>query len=191
MPSIKGTQTEKNLLIAFAGESQARNRYTYFSKTAKAEGYEQISAVFMETAEQESQHAKRFFEQLEGGDLCISATFPAGVIGTTLENLRASAAGEHHEWVSMYPEFAATARAEGFEVIAKIFEAVMVAEKNHEAQYQSFITNLENKQVFERDEPVTWICRKCGYSHTGKEAPKVCPACKHPQAYFELRRENW
>lgn len=191
MGNLKGTKTEKNLLTAFAGESQARNRYTYFSKQAKKEGYEQISAIFEETADQEKEHAKRFFKFLEGGEVEISGCFPAGVIGTTAENLKASAAGEHYEWTEMYKEFADTAREEGFEAIAKVLEAVAVAEKQHEKRYNDLLANIENDRVFKRDKPVVWRCRNCGYLHEGTEAPKSCAACAHPQAHFELLGENW
>ncbi|MBU4259837.1 MAG: rubrerythrin family protein, partial [Proteobacteria bacterium] len=184
MASLKGTQTEKNLLTAFAGESQARNRYNYFASKAKKEGYMQISAIFEETANQEKEHAKRLFKLLEGGEVEISASFPAGVIGTTLENLKASAAGENHEHSQMYPEFAKTAREEGLEDIAKIFEAIAVAEKQHEKRYLALASNIEAGRVFKKDEEVMWRCRNCGYVHYGKEAPEKCPACDHPQAYF-------
>lgn len=191
MGKLKGTKTEKNLLTAFAGESQARNRYTYFSKHAKKEGYEQISAIFAETADQEKEHAKRFFKFLEGGDVEITGMFPAGVIGTTAENLKEAAAGEHHEWTVMYKEFADTAREEGFEAIAMVLEAVRIAEKQHEKRYNDLLANIENDRVFKRDKPVVWRCRNCGYLHEGTEAPKSCAACAHPQAHFELLGENW
>ncbi|MBA3016913.1 MAG: rubrerythrin family protein [Proteobacteria bacterium] len=191
MGIIKGTQTEKNLLTAFAGESQARNRYTYFAGKAKKEGYEQISTIFEETANQEKEHAKRLFKLLEGGEVEISASFPAGVIGTTLENLKASAAGENHEHLHMYPDFAKTAREEGLEDIAKIFEAIAVAEKQHEKRYLALAYNIETGRVFKKDKEVMWRCRNCGYVHYGKEAPEKCPACDHPQAYFELLGENY
>jgi len=184
--SVKGTKTEKNLLISFAGESQARNRYTYFASKAKKEGYVQISAIFEETANQEREHAKRFFSFLEGGELEIEAPFPAGVIGTTAENLKASAAGENHEWTTMYPEFAKIAREEGFENIAKLYEAVVVAEKQHEKRYLDLLKEVEEKSVFKKDAPVVWRCRNCGYLHEGAEAPEVCPACAHPMAHFEV-----
>lgn len=188
---LKGSQTEKNLLTAFAGESQARNRYTYFAGKAREEGYVQIADIFEETANQEKEHAKRFFKQLAGGDVEIQAPFPSGVIGSTAENLRAAAGGEHHEWVEMYPAFAQTARQEGFEGIAKIFEAVSVAEKQHEKRYLGLLTNVEAGKVFKKDTAVTWRCRNCGYLHQGEEAPKICAACAHPQAHFELLAENW
>ncbi len=191
MASLKGTQTEKNLLTAFAGESQARNRYTYFAGQAKKEGYVQIADIFTETADQEKEHAKRLFKLLEGGEVEISAAFPAGVIGTTLENLKASAAGEHYEHTEMYPGFAKTAREEGFETIAAVFEAIAVAEKQHEKRYVDLAANIEVGRVFKRDEEVVWRCRNCGYLHEGSEAPEVCPACVHPQAHFELLGENW
>ncbi len=191
MGKLKGTKTEKNLLTAFAGESQARNRYTYFSKQAKKEGYEQISAIFAETADQEKEHAKRFFKFLEGGEVEITGMFPAGVIGTTAENLKEAAAGEHHEWTVMYKEFADTAREEGFEAIAMVLEAVRIAEKQHEKRYNDLLANIENDRVFKRDKPVVWRCRNCGYLHEGTEAPKSCAACAHPQAHFEILGENW
>jgi len=191
MGIIKGTKTEKNLLTAFAGESQARNRYSYFAGKAKKEGYEQISTIFEETANQEKEHAKRLFKLLEGGEVEISASFPAGVIGTTLENLKASAAGENHEHLHMYPGFAKTAREEGLEDIAKIFEAIAVAEKQHEKRYLALAYNIETGRVFKKDKEVMWRCRNCGYVHYGKEAPEKCPACDHPQAYFELLGENY
>jgi rubrerythrin len=188
---IKGSKTEKNLLISFAGESQARNRYNYFASQAKKDGYVQISDIFEETANQEKEHAKRFFKFLKGGEIEISAAFPAGVIGTTLENLKAAAAGENHEHTKMYPEFAKTAREEGFEEIAKVFEAVSVAERQHEKRYLDLAANIEAGRVFSREEKTVWRCRNCGYLHEGKEAPKSCPACAHPQAHFELLGENW
>lgn len=191
MGSLKGTQTEKNLLTAFSGESQARNRYTYFASKAKKEGYVQISEIFTETADQEKEHAKRLFKFLEGGEIEITGAFPAGVIGTTLENLKDSAAGEHYEQTEMYPEFAKTAREEGFDTIASVFEAIAVAEKQHEKRYVDLAANIEAGKVFKRDEKVTWRCRNCGYLHEGSEAPEVCPACDHPQAHFELLGENY
>jgi rubrerythrin len=191
MASLKGTQTEKNLLTAFSGESQARNRYTYFASKAKKEGYVQISEIFTETANQEKEHAKRLFKFLEGGEVEITGAFPAGVIGTTLENLKDSAAGEHYEQTVMYPEFAKTAREEGFDSLAEVFEAIAVAEKQHEKRYADLAANIEAGIVFKRDEKVTWRCRNCGYLHEGSEAPEVCPACDHPQAHFELLGENW
>ncbi len=191
MGSLKGTQTEKNLLTAFSGESQARNRYTYFASKAKKEGYVQISEIFTETADQEKEHAERLFKFLEGGEVEITGAFPAGVIGTTLENLKDSAAGEHYEQTEMYPEFAKTAREEGFNTIASVFEAIAVAEKQHEKRYVDLAANIEAGKVFKRDEKVTWRCRNCGYLHEESEAPEICPACDHPQAYFELLGENW
>ncbi|NOY06033.1 MAG: rubrerythrin family protein [Chlorobi bacterium] len=189
--NLKGSQTEKNLLLAFAGESQARNRYTFFASAAKKEGLIQISRIFEETADQEKEHAKRFFKFLEGGDLEISGAFPAGIIGSTLENLKAAAAGENHEWTSMYPEFARVAREEGFVNVAKTFEAVAIAEKQHEKRYKDLAENLEAGRVFRRDGKVVWRCINCGYLHEAEEAPKACPACLHPQSYFELLGENW
>jgi len=191
MGKVKGTRTEANLLASFAGESQARNRYTYFAATARKEGLQQIASIFEETANQEKEHAKRFFKFLEGGDLQVTASFPAGVIGTTLENLKAAAAGEHHEHTEMYPDFAKVAREEGFEEIARVFEAICVAEKQHEKRYNDLAANLEAGRVFKRDGKVVWRCRNCGYLHEGTEAPEVCPACAHPQAHFELLGENW
>jgi len=190
MGAIKGTKTEKNILTAFAGESQARNRYTYFASQARKEGYEQIAAVFEETANQEKEHAKRLFKFLEGGEVEIQASFPAGVIGSTLENLKAAAAGENYEHTTMYPEFAKIAREEGFEEIAVVMEAIAVAEKGHENRYKALIKKLEEDRVFKSDEEVVWRCRNCGYLHRGKEAPDKCPACAHPKAYFELLGEN-
>ncbi|VAW95203.1 Rubrerythrin [hydrothermal vent metagenome] len=189
--SIKGTQTEKNLLIAFAGESQARNRYTYFAGAARKEGLVQIAEVFAETADQEKEHAKRFFKFLEGGEIEITERFPAGVIGNTLENLRAAAAGEEHEWTEMYPAFAKVAREEGFPEVAAAFDAISVAEKQHGKRYTDLANNLDAGRVFRRDGKVVWRCRNCGYLHEAEEAPEVCPACLHPKAYFELLGENW
>lgn len=183
---LKGTRTEKNLLLAFAGESQARNRYTYFASKARKEGFVQIAAIFEETADQEKEHAKRFFSLLQGGDVEVTATFPAGVVGTTAENLRAAAGGEHHEWSSMYPEFARIAREEGFPAAAFIFDAISVAEKNHERRYLKYLAEVEEGKVFRKDGPVQWRCLNCGYVHEGPEAPGACPACAHPQAYFEV-----
>jgi len=191
MKSVKGTQTEKNLLTAFAGESQARNRYTYFASKAREEGYIQISKIFEETADQEKEHAKRFFKFLEGGEVEVSAAFPAGVIGSTAENLKAAAMGENYEWTTMYKEFAEVARKEGFEAIAAVFDAVRVAEKQHEKRYNDLRANVEAGRVFKRDKKVVWRCLNCGYLYEGTEAPKACPACAHPQAYFELLGENW
>ncbi len=191
MQDLKGTQTEKNILTAFAGESQARNRYTYFSKQAKKEGYEQIAAVFEDTANQEKEHAKRLFKFLKGGEVEITGAFPAGVIGSTLENLKESAGGEHYEHTTMYPEFAQTARTEGFEAVAIVMEAIAVAEKQHEKRYLALAANIENSQVFKKTETVAWCCRNCGYVHEGDTAPEACPACAHPQAHFEVLGENY
>ena len=191
MKSVKGTQTEKNLLTAFAGESQARNRYTYFASKAREEGYVQISKIFEETADQEKEHAKRFFKFLEGGEAEVAAAFPAGVIGSTAENLKAAAMGENYEWTTMYKEFAEVARKEGFEAVATVFDAVRVAEKQHEKRYNDLRANIEAGRVFKRDEKVVWRCINCGYLYEGTEAPKACPACAHPQSYFELLGENW
>ena len=189
--SIKGTQTEKNLLTSFAGESQARMRYTYFASAAKKEGYEQISAIFMETADQEKEHAKRMFKWLEGGCVEITASYPAGVIGNTLDNLRAAAAGENEEWTEAYPHFADVADEEGFPAIATMYRNIAIAEKAHEERYMAMVKNIENETVFAKDQEVVWQCKNCGYVHVGKEAPKVCPACLHPQAFFEIKKTNW
>jgi len=189
--SIKGSQTEKNLLIAFSGESQARNRYTYFAAAARKEGLVQVSHIFEETANQEKEHAKRFFKFLEGGEVEITATILAGKIGSTLENLRAAAAGEEHEWTEMYPAFALVARNEGFIDVALAFEAISVAEKQHGKRYTDLADNLEAGRVFKRAGKVVWRCRNCGYLHESEEAPDLCPACLHPKAHFELLGENW
>lgn len=189
--SIKGTRTEKNLLCTFAGESQARMRYTYFSSVAKKEGYEQIAAIFLETAEQEKEHAKRMFKYLEGGMIEITATYPAGVIGTTMENLKAAAAGEHAEWYHDYPAFADIAEEEGFKDIAAMYRNISVAEKAHEERYLALLNNIEKDTVFAKEDQTLWQCRNCGFIHEGKDAPKVCPACLHPQAHFEVKKENW
>jgi rubrerythrin len=191
MKRTKGTQTEINLLMAFAGESQARNRYTYFGSQAKKEGYEQISAVFLETADNEKEHAKRLFKFLEGGMVEIKASFPAGVIGKTEDNLQEAAGGENYEYTTMYPEFAKTADQEGFPEIAQVFRSIANAERQHEKRYLGLMNNLRNNMVFKRDQVVKWKCRNCGYIHQGKEAPEQCPACAHPKAYFELLSENW
>jgi len=191
MASLKGSKTERNLLTAFAGESQARNRYTFFASKAKKEGFVQIADIFEETANQEREHAKRLFKFLEGGDVEIQAAFPAGVIGSAAENLQASAGGEHYEWETMYPEFAKTARDEGFDAIAKVFEAIAVAEKQHEKRYLDLLKNVKAGTVFKKDKKVVWRCRNCGYLHEGTEASDTCPACAHPQAHFELLAENW
>ena len=188
---LRGSKTERNLLTAFAGESQARNRYTYFSSAARKEGYVQIADIFEETANQEREHAKRLFKQLKGGEVEIQAAFPAGVIATATENLKAAAAGENHEWTEMYPGFAKVAREEGFEEIAGIFTAIAVAEKQHEKRYLDLAANVDAGRVFKREETVVWRCRNCGYLHKGKEALDKCPACDHPQAHFELLGENW
>jgi len=191
MGNLKGTQTEKNILTAFAGESQARNRYTYFASQAKKDGYVQISEIFTETANQEKEHAKRLFKLLEGGEVEVAAAFPAGVIGTTLDNLKEAAAGENYEYTDMYPGFAKTAVEEGFEEIAEIFKAIAVAEKQHEKRYLALAANVTNGKVFKKDNPVVWRCQNCGYLHEGDSAPEECPACAHPQAHFELLSENW
>ena len=189
--SIKGTRTEQSLLASFAGESQARNRYHYFAGAARKEGYVQIADIFMETGDQEKEHAKRFFKFLEGGMVEVTASYPAGVIGATAENLKAAAGGEHEEWSELYPRFAAVAREEGFEDIAKVFEAVSVAEKQHEKRYLDLLANIENGTVFKKQQSVVWRCRNCGYLHEGVEAPHLCPACAHPQAHFEVLAKNW
>ena len=191
MKSLKGTRTEKNLLTAFAGESQARNRYTFFASQAKKEGYEQIAAIFLETAENEKEHAKRLFKFLEGGEVEITGSFPAGVIGDTKQNLKASAQGENYEHTNMYPEFAKIAEEEGFPEIAAVFRAIAVAEKYHEERFLKLLENLEKGTVFKKDKPVKWRCRNCGYVHEGEEAPEVCPSCAHPRAYFEVMAENY
>jgi rubrerythrin len=189
--SLRGTQTEKNILAAFAGESQARNRYSYYAKQADKEGYKQIAAIFEETADQEREHAKRLFKMLQGGEVEITASFPAGVIGSTADNLREAAAGEQHECTSMYPDFAGTARSEGFPEIARVFEAIAVAEQYHEKRYRALLANLEQDRVFKRDLPVVWRCRNCGWLHEGTAAPESCPACAHPRAHFEILAENY
>ena len=191
MPTLKGTQTEKNLLAAFAGESQARNRYSFFASQARREGYEQIAAIFAETAENEKEHAKRLFKFLEGGEVQIHASFPAGVIGDTASNLEAAAKGENYEHTQMYPEFARVAREEGFPEIAAVFEAIAVAEREHERRYRALLENIREGKVFRKDRPVKWRCRNCGYVHEGTEAPERCPSCDHPRAYFEVLAENW
>ena len=189
--TIKGSKTEKNLLAAFAGESQARNRYTYFASQAKKEGFEQIAFVFEETANHEREHAKRFFKFLEGGDVEITASYPAGIIGNTLENLKHAASGENHEHTSLYPEFAKVAREEGFENVAKVFDFVSVAERYHEKRFKAFAENIAKEIVFKKDNSVIWKCRNCGYNHIGENAPEACPACAHPKAHFELLAENY
>ena len=192
MKSLKGTRTEKNLLTAFAGESQARNRYTYFASKAKKEGYEQIAAIFLETADNEKEHAKRLFKFLEGGEVEVSASFPAGVIGTTAENLKAAASGENFEHVNMYPEYAKIAEEEGFPEIAAVFNNIAVAEKYHEKRFLALLNNIEQHKVFNKESAVNWRCRNCGYVHENStEAPEECPACAHPRAHFELLAENY
>jgi rubrerythrin len=191
MASLKGSKTEGNLLAAFAGESQARNRYTYFAGQARKDGFVQIAAIFEETANQEKEHAKRFFKFLEGGEVTVTAAFPAGVIGTTLENLQAAAAGENYEHTQMYPEFAAIADGEGLSEIASVFRAISVAEKQHEKRYRDLAANIQKGQVFKRSTGVVWRCINCGYLHEGDVAPDNCPACAHPQSYYELLGENW
>lgn len=189
--SVRGTQTEKNLLKSFAGESQARNRYTYFASVAKKEGYEQVSGVFAETAEQEKEHAKRFFKFLEGGMVEITAEYPAGKIGTTIENLIAAAEGENDEWSHLYPEFAKVADEEGFPEIATVFRNVATVEAEHERRYRVLLARLQEGKYFDRDEEIVWQCRNCGYITKGKKAPDTCPACAHPQAYFEEKKNNY
>jgi rubrerythrin len=189
--SIKGTRTEQNLLKAFAGESQARSRYTFFASVAKKEGYEQIAAIFLETAEQEKEHAKRFFKFLEGGMVEITASYPAGIIGTTAQNLLAAAEGENEEWDLLYPEFAKVAEEEGFKEIAITFKMIAKVEVQHELRYRKLLANVEDGTVFKKPEEVEWQCRNCGYVHTGISAPQVCPSCLHPQAYFELMKHNY
>ncbi|MFH1231246.1 MAG: rubrerythrin family protein [Planctomycetota bacterium] len=191
MKSLKGTGTEINLLTAFAGESQARNRYTYFASQAKKEGYEQISGIFLETADNEKEHAKRLFKFLEGGDVGITASFPAGIIGDTKVNLKSAADGENHEHTKMYPDFARIAEKEGFPEIAGVFNSIAVAEKQHEKRYLALLGNIKQDKVFKRERIMEWKCRNCGYVHKGAEAPKECPACAHPTAYFELLAENY
>jgi len=189
--TIKGTKTEQNLLKAFAGESQARNRYTFFASKARKDGFEQIAAFFEETAAQEKEHAKLFFKFLEGGMVEITATFPAGIIGSTADNLLAAAEGEHEEWDLLYPEFARIAEKEGFLKIASAFKLVAIVEKRHEERYRKLLQNIENDEVFKRSEKSAWACRNCGYVHNGENAPGVCPCCDHPQAFFELKNDNF
>lgn len=191
MPSLKGTQTEKNLLIAFAGESQARNRYTFFASQAKKEGYIQISKVFEETANQEKEHAERLFKFLEGGLVRIEWDFPAGVIGDTAENLVAAANGEKEEYTEMYPSFAKVAREEGFEEIAQVMGAISIAEKHHEERYLTLLSELQKDETFKKSERIVWECLNCGYLHIGTEPPEKCPACAHPKGYFARKRECW
>ena len=189
--SIKGTQTEKNLLTSFAGESQARMRYTYFASVAKKEGYEQIAAIFQETADQEKEHAKKMFKWLEGGMVEITDSYPAGIISTTAENLKAAAAGENEEWTTDYPHFAEVADQEGFPAIAAMYRNISIAEKGHEERYLALLKNVENGTVFKKDVETVWQCRNCGYVHVGTEAPEACPACAHPQAHFEVKKTNY
>ena len=191
MKSIKGTKTEKNLLASFAGESQARNRYTYFASVAKKAGYEQISAIFLDTADNEKEHAKRFFKLLEGGEVEITASFPAGIVGDTAVNLEAAAAGENLEWTKLYKEAEKIAHQEGFEEVATQFKEIAEVEEGHEKRYRKLLNNVKNDKVFKKDTVVKWRCRNCGYVHEGKEAPQECPACVHPQAYYELLCENY
>ncbi|MFH1415670.1 MAG: rubrerythrin [Elusimicrobiota bacterium] len=191
MSSIKGTKTEKHLLTAFAGESQARNRYTFFTSVAKKEGYIQISNIFQETADNEKEHAKIFFKLLEGGDLEITAVYPAGIIGTTAENLKAAADGENEEWTKLYLDAKNTAREEGFPEIADQFKEIAEVEEQHEKRFRGLLANIEKGTVFKKDKVVKWKCLNCGYIHEGIEAPELCPACAHPQAYYEVRSENW
>lgn len=191
MKSVKGTQTEKNLMAAFAGESQARNKYTFFTSKARDEGYMQIAAIFDETANQEKEHAKRLFKLMDGGEITITGTFPAGPVGTTVENLLEAANGENYEWKEMYPGFAKIAREEGFDAIATVFEAIAVAERQHAKRYEALRANIQAGKVFKREDKVVWRCLNCGYLYEAVEAPKACPACAHPQSYFELLGENW
>ncbi len=191
MACLKGSKTEKNLLISFAGESQARNRYTYFAGVAKKAGYEQIAAVFLKTADNEKEHAKMFFKHLEGGEVEITASYPAGKIGDTSENLLAAADGEKMEWTTIYKEFEVTAKEEGFDNVVETFKEIAEVEEQHEKRYRSLLKNVKEGKVFEKDAPVKWHCRNCGYVHEGKEAPQVCPACKHPQAHYEVLAENY
>jgi len=191
MKELKGTKTEKNLLKAFAGESQARTRYTYFASQANKDGYKQIEAIFLETADNEKEHAKRFFKFLEGGAVEITAAFPAGKIGTTAENLAAAAEGEHEEYAELYPQFADIAEGEGFQEIAEAFRKISEVEKEHEKRYLKLLDNLQQDKVFKRDNVVRWKCRNCGYVHEGTDAPDLCPACLHPQKFFELKESNY
>jgi rubrerythrin len=191
MKSLKGSQTEKNIVAAFIGESMARNKYTYWASKAKDEGYIQMQLAFLETADQEKEHAKRLFKFLEGGDVTQTITAGAGVIGTTAENLKHAAEGENYEWQHMYPDFAKVARAEGFDVVAIVMENIAIAEKQHAKRYEAFLKHIEDDDVWVQESPTTWRCINCGYLYTGKEAPKMCPACAHPQSYFERLGENW
>jgi rubrerythrin len=188
---LNGSQTQRNLMMAFAGESQARNRYTFFASQARNDGYIQIAQIFEETANQEKEHAKRFFKFLQGGEVEIRCAFPAGVVAGTAENLLAAAQGEHEEWSALYPGFAATARQEGFKAVGTVLEMISVAEKQHERRYRGLWENIQNGRVFRRDQPLRWRCLNCGFVHEGPEAPAACPACAHPQAYFEMLLENW
>lgn len=191
LKSLNGTQTEKNLLAAFAGESQARNRYTFFASKAKKEGYEQIAGIFQETADNEKEHAEIFFKHLQGGDVEIIAAYPAGVIGTTKENLLAAAEGEKMEWGTLYPDFAQTAETEGFPEVARSFKEIAKVEAHHERRYRKLLEDVEKGRVFKKDKVIKWKCRNCGYIHEGKEAPRKCPACQHPQSYYEVWIENY
>jgi len=191
MKSVKGSRTENNLMAAFAGESQARNRYTYFASKAKEEGYIQMSLVFEETANQEKEHAKRLFKFMEGGSTTITGTFPSGIIGTTRQNLEEAAGGENYEWKEMYPSFAKIAREEGYDAIATVFESIAVAEKQHAKRYENLAANIDAGSVFKKDKATVWRCINCGFLFEGDSAPKACPACAHPQAYFEVLGENW
>jgi len=191
MKSVKGTKTEQNLLKSFAGESQARNRYTYFASVAKKAGLEQISAIFLETADNEKEHAKRFFGFLEGGDLSITASYPAGIISDTATNLEAAANGENLEWTTLYKNFSLEAKNEGFDEIATLFKEISEVEEQHEKRYRALLRNVNEKKVFKKDKPIKWHCRNCGYVHEGAEAPQKCPACAHPQAYYEVLAENY
>jgi rubrerythrin len=191
MAKLKGSETEKNLLKAFAGESQARNRYTYFMNAAKKEGFEQIAGIFEETANNEREHAEIFFKHLTGGDVEVTASFPAGVIGTTSENLLAAAEGEHMEWGTLYPAFEKVARKEGLDKVADSFKEIGEVEERHEARYRKLLANVKAGTVFKKEKATEWKCRNCGYVHEGKEAPEVCPACKHPRSYYELLAENY
>ncbi len=192
MKSLKGTETEKNLLKSFAGESQARNRYTYFASQAKKEGYKQIEAIFIESADNEKEHAKRFFKFLESGEgVEITAMYPAGKVGTTAENLKDAAMGENEEWTELYPMFADVAQKEGFPIIAAVYRSIAKVEKEHEKRYLKLLKNIEEGKVFKKDEPVRWKCRNCGYVHEGLEAPEKCPACAHPKAHFEIKEMNY
>lgn len=191
MKNINGTKTEQNLLAAFAGESQARNRYSYFASKAKKEGYEQIAAIFQETADNEKEHAEVFFKHLQGGEVEIQASYPGGVIGTTEQNLLAAAEGEKMEWGTLYPDFAETAEKEGFPMVAHSFKKIAEVEAYHEKRYRKLLENVKNGKVFKKDKPTNWKCRNCGYVHKGLEAPDVCPACQHKQSYYEVWTESY